>query len=410
MTGYLVIDLETTGFRANGPDRIVELAAVQLDPGGEIEGEWSTLINPRRDVGASHIHGITASDIVGAPEFGNVAAHLIRSLRGRTLVAHNAPFDARFLVAELDRLGLVLPSTPPPFICTMNWSKYFVQAPSRQLKDVCSACGIGLNDAHSARGDAFATAALLKHFIALSGNQPPWHQVLDQAEQYLWPDCPEPKQLSLVTRDTVRRRRPDEWLNSLVSQMPMANEPDIDSYLATLDQALADGFLAEHEKCQLVDVAADIGLDRVTADAVHRTYMEALAGLAWEDGLVTEVEFEKLRAVASALGIGATDLIGILNQRGNSSSKAVSVQVGQSIRLEPGDRVCFTGEMQRSRSEWEQVCVEVGLRPGGLLKSTKILVAADPNSQSGKAAKARERGIPIVTEEAFAEYLAQRNH
>jgi len=32
-------------------------------------------------------------------------------------------------------------------------------------------------------------------------------------------------------------------------------------------------------------------------------------------------------------------------------------------------------------------------------------VAADPDSQSGKAAKARRYGIPIVTEEAFASLL-----
>jgi DNA polymerase-3 subunit epsilon len=43
---------------------------------------------------------------------------------------------------------------------------------------------------------------------------------------------------------------------------------------------------------------------------------------------------------------------------------------------------------------------------GGLTKRTRLLVAADPDSQSGKAAKARSYGVPAVTEEAFARLLA----
>ena len=36
---------------------------------------------------------------------------------------------------------------------------------------------------------------------------------------------------------------------------------------------------------------------------------------------------------------------------------------------------------------------------------TQILVAADPNSLSGKASKAQAYGIPIITEDAFERLL-----
>ena len=51
MSGYTVIDVETTGFSPRQHDRIVEIAAVYVSETGQIEGEWATLVNPGRDVG-----------------------------------------------------------------------------------------------------------------------------------------------------------------------------------------------------------------------------------------------------------------------------------------------------------------------------------------------------------------------
>lgn len=47
----------------------------------------------------------------------------------------------------------------------------------------------------------------------------------------------------------------------------------------------------------------------------------------------------------------------------------------------------------------------VGLELGTVTKTTRVVVAADPNSLSGKAAKARSYGIPIITEAAFERLL-----
>jgi DNA polymerase III epsilon subunit-like protein len=92
---YAVVDVETTGFSPRLGDRVVEIALVRMTPDGTIEDEFATLVDPECDVGPTHVHGIRASDLVGAPRFadivGDVAARTARSV----LVANNPRFDRR---------------------------------------------------------------------------------------------------------------------------------------------------------------------------------------------------------------------------------------------------------------------------------------------------------------------------
>lgn len=74
---------------------------------------------------------------------------------------------------------------------------------------------------------------------------------------------------------------------------------------------------------------------------------------------------------------------------------------GAAVTLVPGCRVVLTGNMARPRDEWEALIMAAGLSVGGMTKKTAVLIAADPASQSGKALKARDYGIPIVTETEF---------
>lgn len=84
-------------------DRIVEIGVVLLRPDLTVERTWETLIQPERDIPNSYIHKITATDVVDAPAFRDVAAYLGSLLHGRALVAHNAPFERRFLTHEFER-------------------------------------------------------------------------------------------------------------------------------------------------------------------------------------------------------------------------------------------------------------------------------------------------------------------
>ena len=99
MSGFAVIDLETTGFAYNVNDRVCEIGVVLLDRNVQREYAWTTLVNPQRDLGAQHIHRIDATDARVAPSFEDIVGDLTDMLAGRVIVAHNSAFDASFLVA-----------------------------------------------------------------------------------------------------------------------------------------------------------------------------------------------------------------------------------------------------------------------------------------------------------------------
>ena len=152
----VVIDCETTGVGKH--DRIVEIAAVTLDPQTwEPTDEYDTLINPERDVGPVGVHGITASMVEAAPIFPEVAAALTRRLHGSILIAHNLPFDTRMLGYELDWLDVAF--NVGVGLCTLK-------ATGEKLGTACQRYGITLNLQHRALADARATAELAREVLA----------------------------------------------------------------------------------------------------------------------------------------------------------------------------------------------------------------------------------------------------
>lgn len=185
MLGYAVVDVETTGLAARSRDRVVEIALVLTDPDGRVEHEWSTLVNPLRDVGPTWIHGITAADVAGAPTFPDIADDVMAALSQRVLVAHNVAFDFGFLTAEFGRAQVPVRADFPR-VCTMRWSDAFVRGASRKLVHCCEAAGIEIRDAHSALGDARATADLLAFYLRRSAGRVPWEVAVTQADSYPW--------------------------------------------------------------------------------------------------------------------------------------------------------------------------------------------------------------------------------
>jgi DNA polymerase-3 subunit epsilon len=402
MSGYAVIDLETTGFAAWKSDRVVEIAVVLVSENGQIEDEWATLVNPGRDVGPTHIHGITAAEVIGAPPFAALTPRVLASVSGRTVVAHNSRFDTGFLAAELQRAGVPLAELPLPSLCTMEWAPLFLSAQSRRLEDCCAAAGITLENAHSALGDARATARLLTVYLSCCGFPTPWHQANERCGRYPWPaHIGEDRQVRLVERSSARPRRPDEWLDRIVARLPRAGGATADSYLELLGRALLDRHLSVHEQIALVSLAESLGLCREQLLELHRSYLTAMGALALADGVVTEAERADLERVAACLGLGADAVEYALSGYGAAEPSAVPV-----LRLETGDRIVVTGDTRRPREEWVELINRSGLEFGGVTKRTKVVVAADPDSLSGKAKKARDYGVPIVDETAFERMFA----
>jgi DNA polymerase-3 subunit epsilon len=162
-TGFAVVDLETTGFSPQ-LERVVEVAVVVLDPTGHEVDAFCTLVDPERDPGPTHIHGITSEMLEGAPTFGGVHPYLAGLLSGRVVVGHNVDrFDLAFLLAECRRLGgedLVPPSVVT--LDTLRVAQAYLDLPGKaRLVDCCDRYQLTWDDHHSALGDARVTAQLL---------------------------------------------------------------------------------------------------------------------------------------------------------------------------------------------------------------------------------------------------------
>src|SRR5205085_4944714 len=94
---FVVVDLETTG-GSPASCAITEIGAVKVC-GGEVLGEFQTLVNPGVPIPAfiSVLTGITDIAVAGSPRIGAVLPAFLEFAAGSTLVAHNAPFDISFL-------------------------------------------------------------------------------------------------------------------------------------------------------------------------------------------------------------------------------------------------------------------------------------------------------------------------
>jgi DNA polymerase-3 subunit epsilon len=194
------------------------------------------------------------------------------------------------------------------------------------------------------------------------------------------------------------------FLARLASQTPRSElHPEANSYIALLDRALLDRQLSRHEQDELVAVAQMMGLSREEALAIHRYYLNALGKLALADGQVTSEEHADLRDVATMLGLDDDDLEDALH---SVDDVVVGCEVS-AFCLSLGDAVVFTGESpDADRADLEYQAKSLGLRVTGAVSGkTTLVVAADPDSISGKARKARELGLPIVDYPTYGQLL-----
>lgn len=164
MTSYAVLDVETTGLHASQGDRILELAVVRLDADFVELDRLDTLVSVPGPVGATEIHGIHASDLVGAPSFENVAGHLATLVRGAVLVAHYPRFDMAFLDAELRRIGSGLP--PCHVLDTRDVCRAAGKEGRLRLVDCCAWLDVRNSHAHAAMSDVRATTEVLRRCAA----------------------------------------------------------------------------------------------------------------------------------------------------------------------------------------------------------------------------------------------------
>lgn len=163
---YVVVDVETTGGSAAQGHRVTEIAMVRVSGNGEVLEEFTTLVNPERPIPPfiTSLTNITNEMVRGAPRFAEFAEDVQRMLADRVFVAHNAPFDWRFVAFELERaLGFSLDGRR---LCTVRLARRVVpEVSSRSLASLTEYFGIENEARHRAFGDARATVAVLQRLL-----------------------------------------------------------------------------------------------------------------------------------------------------------------------------------------------------------------------------------------------------
>ena len=382
---YVVIDTETTGTLK--ADRIVEIALVAFK-GDEVIEEWSTLINPQRDVGKTNIHGITASMVSSAPIFADVVNDIFRIINNRVLVAHNLGFDARMLIQEFNKANTQ--GDIGKGFCTMTAARRLLPPGKSSLADACNEFGIKIIDAHSALGDCNMTMKLFNHLFEDGQGVSP--AMVDYS--------PDTNPARILGRTAFSNKKYDalERIQAFTKKVPFpTSDEKFIAYLLLLNMAMQDLIISSEEQSELSNWAEELGVSQEDVKKLHTGYLDSFIQAALRDGVITIQEREMIEKVGAALRLPV--VIPDTAQPIKANSDNLSV----------GKKVCFTGSAvgfngeQISKEDLEALAAKVGLHPVSDVtkKGCDVLVAADESSMSKKAKKAKEWGIPVISVEKF---------
>ena len=381
MNRFAVIDTETTGFGKT--DRILEIGIVLVD-GNEIVQEWETLINPERDISNSNIHGITSELVSIAPTFSEVIDEISGFLDGRIFVAHNVAFDTRMLKQEFVKANREIDFGIP--FCTL-------QATKMKLEKACDEYGVKNLGAHRALTDARATALILAQVFTNKNETAP----------LVIKDYDKKSVARIISRsafdDThvggqqhIRRISRNHGTHGVDGPML--------SYLDALSSLLSDFKLTQDESSRLKIWAADLGLTKKQIESANSIFIKSIVEAAERDNYISPTERNLINRVSAELGV-EIEL--------DSSVNAQEIEVN----LASGIKICFTGTARDengaeiTREFLESIAVSRGLVIVSSVTKTScdLLVASDKSSMSGKAKKARDYGITVISVSEFMERI-----
>lgn len=202
--GWVVVDVETSGFRP-GHARVLSIAALALDPDGNVEHSVVSLLNPGVDPGPTHVHGLTAEMLEDQPAFADIAQDVAELMHGRTLVAHNAPFDYSFLIAEAEMARATLPVNN--VMCTVELARRLdLGLENLRLETLARHWNIPQTRAHDAFDDALVLSRMLTPALQRARERDVWLPVRPVSRRR-WPN-------GTVTHEELRP------LKMLASRMP----------------------------------------------------------------------------------------------------------------------------------------------------------------------------------------------
>lgn len=418
--GFAVIDVETTGLSANS-HRVLELAIVRTDTTGRVLDEWVSRFNPDGPVGATHIHGIRNADVATAPRFAQMLTQVSHRLAGAAIAGHNVQFDLAFLRAEYTRAGWALPQLPAACTLAASWD-HLPRLDRRRLVDCCAATSIHHTGAHSALGDARATATLLASYLDHRSGKPPGPELTELPQLGLstvWPTAPGGVRARVDIPTRVQRSmtapQPSAVpLVQLLAKFRLADALDEGApegslpYLQLLAEVLEDGVLDDGEKAALRDLADIYSLADADVAAAHRGLLLSLAHVALYDGKVSRTEKAELVTTAGLLDVRETLVTDVLDAAEAARHARLSADLqplpdswtyGEPLRV--GDKVVFTGCDDALRNQLEQRAESLGVRVTSKVSRRTAMLVTDGSFSGGKAADATALGTRCVHPDQF---------
>lgn len=169
---FCVVDLETTGGSAEGGSMITEIGAVKVR-GGEVLGEFQTLVNPHTAIPPfiAVLTGISDTMVATAPGIESALPAFLEFAAGSVLVAHNAPFDVGFLKHFAQRQGRPWPGFE--VVDTAKLARRVItrdDAPNCKLSSLAQVFRASTTPNHRALSDARATVDVLHGLMERLGS------------------------------------------------------------------------------------------------------------------------------------------------------------------------------------------------------------------------------------------------
>lgn len=170
---WVILDTETTGLEPDDGHRIIEIGAVEVVNRSITGRDFHTYLNPDResDPGALEVHGLTTEFLQDKPRFKDVVQDLLEFVRDAELIIHNAPFDLKFLDAELKRVGHdKITTCVGPITDSLAYAKSLYPGKRNSLDALCDRYGI--SNAHRTLHGALLDSRLLAEvWLAMTRGQ-----------------------------------------------------------------------------------------------------------------------------------------------------------------------------------------------------------------------------------------------
>ena len=160
MEEYIVVDLETTGLDPYKGCEIIEIGITEIK-NNRVVKNYSRLIKPKSHIPyfITEITNISDDMVKNEESLETVLPRFRKYIGDRTIIAHNAKFDLKFLNYYLNEMNL---PTIDKHICTLELLKKSktYKGKNKKLETACDYYNIENKNAHRADSDTLATAKL----------------------------------------------------------------------------------------------------------------------------------------------------------------------------------------------------------------------------------------------------------